>query len=294
MSATPLFADEVEGCEGYRRCRDHQNKSDEKASFERAFEALGHLLPEGREHFASEFRRDFYSRAWELYLLAVLSNAGLHLESAPAIGPDILIHLPNGRRCWIEAVVPQPGTGEDKVFERPAGRRAVSYGSVDRLLLRYRSALEDKLKKVGRYAEAGIVAPGDHVVIAVGGWGIPDAFMWDMDVPALVKAVYPVGEPVLVVPVESEERSHVEVPPRWVVSKASGVKISTDPFLERRTAGVSGAIYVRQDVWNSLWDAKVALGFIHNDGARNPLGLGLLPCGTEWCVHGNELRQTGS
>jgi len=97
-----LFDAAKDGSEAYLACRDHSTKEHIKARFENAFALLAHLLPEGPEHFADELRRDFFSRAWELYLLAVLHGAGLHLEAHDERGPDILLRLSSGKRCWIE------------------------------------------------------------------------------------------------------------------------------------------------------------------------------------------------
>jgi type I restriction enzyme S subunit len=294
MSAQPptLFSTGVEACDAYRACRDHSTKEDIKARYERAFRMHGHLCPEGAQQFVSELRRDFYSRAWELYLMAVLHDAGVTLEAPSPHGPDILVRLGSSQRCWIEAVVPKAGTGEDKVFERPDGPWAGSHGPVDKLLVRYRSALEDKLRKVDVYVRQGIIAPTDAVIIAVSGWGIRDAWTWDVEFPALVKAVYPVGDPVLVVPIDSPEPERVEVPPRWVVHKTRGAPVCTDFFLEPRTAQISAVLYVRSDAWNASWDPARALGIIHNMGASVPVKRGSLPARVEWWVQDNQLHQS--
>ena len=55
----------------------------------------------------------------------------------------------------------------------------------------------------------------------------PTRKTWDIEIPALAKAVYPIGEPVLVIPVESSERWRVEVPPRWTVHKTKGAPVGT-------------------------------------------------------------------
>jgi hypothetical protein len=288
-----LFADGLDGCDAYRACRDHGNKEEIRAKFEGAFAMHAHLCPEGPERFASEFRRDWCARAWELYLMAVLSDAGMCLERAERRGPDILIRLPSGNRCWVEAVVPSPGTGADRVFQPPQGNWAGSYGPVDKLLVRYRSVLEDKLIKILDYRRAGIVDESEPVMIAVGSWGIPGAWAWDRELPALVKAVYPVGEPVLVVPIDSPEPERVEVRPRWVVRKTSGAPVGTNFFLEARTAGISAVMYTRTDVWNVSWDATRALGIVHNVVTNVPLERGVIPSRVEWWVEGQQLQRSG-
>ena len=291
-----LFSPGADASEAYCACRDHGSKEDVKLRFERAFALHGHLCPEGPAQFASEMRRDFYARAWELYLMAILHDAGLRIEPPGSHGPDIVIRLPSTRRCWIEAVVPKAGTGEDKVFEPPVGNWAGSHGPIDKLLLRYRSVLKDKLEKVERYIDAGIIAPEDAVVIAVSNWGIRDAWTWDrtgtsIELPALAKAVYPVGEPQLVVPIDSPEPERVEVPPRWTVQKAGGTSIGTDFFLDARASRIAAVMYARDDTWNASWDATRALGVIHNVGATQPLQRRALPVRIEWWVEDGQLRR---
>ncbi|HMI82807.1 MAG TPA: hypothetical protein VK550_01880 [Polyangiaceae bacterium] len=143
-----------------------------------------------------------------------------------------------------------------------------------------------------------IVGEGEPVVIAVGSWGIPDAWAWDRELPALVKAIYPVGEPVLVVPIDSPEPERVEVPPRWVVKKTSGAPVGTDFFLEARTVGISAVMYAWTDVFNVSWEATRALGIIHNVGATVPLERRVIPSRVEWWVENQQLqrsdRQAGS
>ncbi len=76
----------------------------------------------------SEFRKDFPARSWELYVLALLARSGAKLVKSPRDGPDFCATLPDGRRFWVECIVPGHGKGEDAVPLPPSsdgnGRRS--------------------------------------------------------------------------------------------------------------------------------------------------------------------------
>ena len=66
---------------------------------------------------------DFYPVWWELYLAYALSEAGVSLipsnDPARNAGPGRPDLLASSPRVWIEAVMPQPGTGADALIEPP-------------------------------------------------------------------------------------------------------------------------------------------------------------------------------
>ncbi|MBK7585829.1 MAG: hypothetical protein IPI67_37295 [Myxococcales bacterium] len=68
----------------------------------------------------------------------------------------------------------------------------------------------------------GVVAASDVVLIAVNQGGILDSGLHDVEVPAIVKTVFPIGEPVMVVTPYGTEPPRVEVPPRFAVVKKKG------------------------------------------------------------------------
>jgi hypothetical protein len=290
-----LFDPANEGtCEAYRACRDHGTKSDGREFLEKAWDRVGHLVGDRRRHFLSEFRSSFHAKSWELYLLAVLSDAGCGIEPGKPEGPDICATI-GGKRVWIEAVVPTPGAPEspDRVFQRPAGEWAGALYPEATLLLRYRSVLEEKLKKVDSYIAKGVVAPSDVVLIAVNQGGILDSDLHDVEVPAIVKAVFPIGETVVVVKPYSDEPPRVEVPARFAVTKKKGAEVSTTFFLEPRSAAVSGVLFASQVVWNLQKSAEKDLGLVHNPRAAAPLPRRALPLKCELWVEDDELQREG-
>jgi len=296
-SMVQLFGSGEDGAsEGFLACRDHATKAGEREYLERAWQRVGHLVGDRRQHFLKEFRSNFYAKSWELYLLAVLSDAGCAIEPGKPEGPDICASI-GGRRVWIEAVVPTPGAPQsaDRVPQRPSGHRGVLHLYPEAsLLLRYRSVLEEKLSKVDSYVNMGLIADDDSVLVAVNHGAIEDSDLHDLEVPAMVKAVFPMGEPVLVVVPYSKERPRVEIPPRFAITKKSGAEVSTTLFLEPRSGSVSGVLFASQLVWNLRKSAEKDLRLVHNPHAAAPFPRGAFPLRCEFWVEEGELRRQES
>ena len=199
------------------------------------------------------------------------------------------------KRVWIEAVVPTPGAPEspDRVFQRHRGPGGGSLYTEASLLVRYRSVLEDKLAKIDGYIKKGIVARDDVVVVAINQGSIVDSDLHDVEVPALVKAVFPIGETIMVVTPYSAEPPRVEIPARFGVKKKNGAEVSTMLFLESRSAAVSGILFASQVIWNLRNTAERDLGLVHNPSATAPLPRRSLPLRRELWVEDNELRRDG-
>jgi hypothetical protein len=286
MPLPPLFDDaDPTGCRAYLACRDHEmTKREARDALEATWQRVGRLCPEEPEQFVRQFRQDFHARAWELFLIAVLVDAGLALERAPRRGPDICVRLATGKRCWIEAVAPTPGVGDDAVFQRPPGPWRGSLPKDDTLMLRYRSVLEDKLRDLDRYKADGIVAPDDAYLIAVYQGAIIDSDLHDDDLPALAKAVFGVGDTVMHLVPYSDQPPTVETMQRDQVVKRKGAPVSTTFFLEERTRFVSGLLFARHAVWSLPWSAAETLGMIHRPDAANPVPRSEIPSRCEMWV----------
>ncbi len=298
-----LFDDPGEGsCPGYQACRTHENKKDARAALEDAFHRHSHVLPEAPDHFVRQFRQDFDGRAWELFLVAALAEAGLDLERPPAKGPDVCVRLPSGRRCWIEAVAATPGTGRDCLPPSLPGR-GPGY-TEEALILRYTSAINDKLAKISRYETEGIIAPGDTVLVALSPGTIPYADLLDVEVPVPVKAVLPIGRAFLRVVPYSSEPPTGGIERREDVFKKNQSKVGTTLFLSERSAPLSGLLFAGGDIY--LWtvggirpdSARRALSLLRNPSARPDrlLPNGTLPLPEEqfWVDEAGVLRHRGA
>ena len=145
----------------YGACRDHSTKRPVKRALAANMEHARRVDPEPPKQFLSEFRKDFPARSWELYVLALIARSGAMLEKSPRTGPDFCATLPDGRRFWVECVVPGHGEGDDAVPPAPShdanGRRSGTLGPSDRIAMRYTNAITTKIAKVESYRAKGIV-----------------------------------------------------------------------------------------------------------------------------------------
>lgn len=276
-------------------CRDHEFKRSMRDALEDAWQRCGHLCPEGDE-FVKRFQLEFLARSWELWLIAVLSGAGLALERPPARGPDVLIRLRSGARVWIEAVVPTSGGDgtADRVWQRrPEERGPFSGPRCDQVALRYLSAVRDKLSKLEAYRTAGIISDGDACLVALNQGAIIDSDLCDVEVPLLARAVFGIGSPVVVVPLYGEGETHVKTPLISEFSKANGAQVPATQFLDGSASGISGVLFAANAVWNLTWEASRSLSMIHNPSAAVPLESGTITTGCELWVRDGLLQHRG-
>ncbi len=157
-----LFLDEINpDDEIYHLIRDDPECAETKAFVERLWEAF---QPFADRNFQCAIARSFHSRLWEMYLAFGLSSNGAHLQPTPAAAPDLAI---SGFQhpIWIEATAPSEGIGADRVPEQLLGM--VQIVPSDAPVLRYRSAIEEKLTKLSGYLEGGIVGQSDPYPIAI-------------------------------------------------------------------------------------------------------------------------------
>lgn len=270
---------------------------------ERAWAQTAGYLGDNEGDFLNRFRgAKFHGAAWELYLRATLIRAGLDLEKTSAVGPDICARV-DGRRVWIEATTVEPGdpTKADSVRGRVDGQTSGVLFPVEQLLLRLTSSIDSKLRQVRTWIERGVVPSDEPVVLAINYGTILDADLHDVQVPAMVQAVFAVGTPVWLVTVADGSSSappiETVVPPRHSVSK-SGVDIRTDVFRRPESAALTGILYARQLVWNLHWDAQLDLGYVHNPMANAGLPRSWLPLRSESRLDGDvvhtDMRSTRS
>ena len=234
----------------YSKIRSADNRYLRKARrlTERMWSSCGQFVDaNARERAKSD---DFYAVWWELFLAYSLSLAGIALvptAARPHVGkghPDLLTANP---RIWIEAVMPQPGTGPDALNEPPLGE-AYSV-PVETVVLRLRTAIQEKCAKIGQYLRDGTIQPGDPAIVAVAGARLPFRFS-EGPVPTIVRAVCAVGN--LVLEIDRGTMKHVATTVEFNdrVSKKSKATVATDLFLQKESASVSAVLYSASDCVN--------------------------------------------
>lgn len=274
----------------FRRIRDDQRFEEQRITVERLWERYE---PYADDHFKEEISRQFHRRFWEMYLACVLMDHDHKLlpgkdknKKKNGKGPDICIEDGNCR-IWIEAIAPGRGEGPDAVPLPKLG--LADYVPDEKIILRLRSAIEDKSKKYAGYIEDGILAQNESCVIAVNGWLVPSSSA-DFRAPFIFQAVLPIGPPYISFDRESLEVVDQGHSHRPVIQKKAGAPVSTAIFLEEEHKGISGLLYSGASVLNLPSKHGSELVFLHNPMASNPLPKGWLKIGHEFWIEDEALR----
>jgi hypothetical protein len=239
--------------------------------------------------FVDDLSREFHQRFWEMYVACGLLNVGLKLEPRSPVGPDLSVQTPDGRILWIEATVPTVGSGPDAVPELIDGTAARVPG--EHILLRLRSAIEDKYKKYLGYLSSAIVSPHDYVTIALNGGLIPQS-IFETDPPRILSALFPFGDRFVTIDRRTREVIDSGFRYRDHIAKKSGAHVPTTLFASKDYHYLGAVIYSNSDAGNhpaATSDVGSDFTVIHNPYAINPVPHGLLPCGREYVAIGDRV-----
>lgn len=247
-------------------------------------EKLWHKFkPYADSHFIDEFRRNPDQRYWEMYLGCCLLDKGFNLTPQKK-GPDFNFDV-DGKRVWIEAVTAT--VGQEGSPDRVPDLVLVSEGGGaqevprNKIILRYRAALDEKEKKFKSYMKDGMVGKDDIKVIAISsapirGWSKGGTH------PYILSAVFPIGQPYLSLQPKTGKvvgQGHHFQP---AVTKTNGAQVETLFFSDPAHSDISAVIYSNADIGNPASTPGNDFLIIHNPLATTPLPLGLLPYGWEY------------
>lgn len=228
--------------------------------------------------------RDVYPVFWELQLAHSLIHAGKHLVPRRELqyrnnaGPDFFARDPN---VWIEATAVRSGVGPDALQEAELGK--IYDHDYDGLILRLRSAVEEKARKIRTYVERGIIRSSDATVIAISTAALPNRYRFTCGLPPeIVRSVYPTGDPVLEI-----SRDTLTIVDRYfayrdAVKKKIGADVSTDIFLQPEFAHISAVLCSESDWVNRSDPPGADFTVVHNHSANVPLPDGWWSLGIEY------------
>jgi hypothetical protein len=219
-------------------------------------------------HFEQELDQDANARLWEMMVAKILKLEGYEPKSTDH-GPDFVVEK-DGKRVFIEAICPGPGDERN-----PNSVPPIVYGApiaqevpVAQIVLRIRSALEEKKRKYTQYLEEGIVSASDVCIIAVSSSKLsPRANLWP---PAIMRAthglgnryvVFGQGEAVVGEGIESCES----------IPKVNGQEIDTKFFLSEDNSLISAVLYSDCSFFSLVFDLFDESMIIHNPKAYVPL-----------------------
>ena len=143
------------------------------------------------KNFLSNAKNNFHQRFWEMYLSVTFVRKGYKVIKTPDESPDVCIQM-NGKKIWIEAVAPGPGTGLDQIPIPEFGK--ANWVPTDQIALRYLNVLNTKFHKYQTYVKKEIVGSSDIFVIAINCSKVPHAY-FGSSLPYHVQALLPIGPP---------------------------------------------------------------------------------------------------
>jgi len=252
----------------------------------------GKFEPYADKHFLEEFRRNPDQRFWEMYLGCCLLDKDIKLkERQKQKGPDFCFEA-NSKMAWIEAITPTAGQegSPDYIPELICSSEVTVAQEVprDKIILRFRAALDEKEKKFRAYEKDGTIRKDDIKIIALSSGAIRGHSMSGTQ-PFILSAVFPIGHPYVALDGKTGkvvERGHGF---QSAVTKANGAAVETLFFTGPSHSDISAVIYSDADIGNPRSQLGDDLLVIHNPLAANPLPRGLLPCASEyWAEDGGD------
>jgi type I restriction enzyme S subunit len=280
-----LFSNPADNpCKDYLVIRDNPRFTEVKKS-------LNEMWPRYKNwadtNFQKELSTNFQQRFWEMYLgNTLLENGFKLLKREIQEGPDFHI-LKSGKDIWFEAVVPNSGMADDAVppieefnFDTPI--------SEEKIVLRFTNAIMEKYKKLLVYTSKGIIKNGDIFIIAINGRGI-QLNMTEDPIPLILKAIYPVGDPIVNIDLLSNEKISENFELRFGIKKSSGTPIPTDTFLNDKFSGISGLLYSNVIFFELHNTPGSEFDLIDNHIAKNHFEKDWLKQGKYWKKDGNYL-----
>lgn len=233
-------------------------------------------------HFEQELDRDPHARLWEMMVAKMLKSEGYEPRSANR-GPDFVVER-DGTRVFIEAICPGPGDEGN-----PNSVRPIEYGApigqvvpVAQIVLRIRSALEEKKRKYVQYLAQGVVSDGDICIIAVSSSKIGRASgLWP---PAILRATHGLGNRYVVF-THGEGAVEEGIEECKSIPKVDGSEIDTTFFLSGESGLISAVLYSDCSLFSLGFDLFRESMLIHNPKSYVILHPGFLERITEiWTI----------
>jgi type I restriction enzyme S subunit len=238
--------------------------------------------PYADANFLDEIRLHFHSRFWEMYLTCALLQDGSergYRVSCPKPGPDNLIEH-EGKRIWIEAVTVTDGElGNPNSIDPGEPHSSVMD---QRIILRYRTAIDEKRRRYQDYRAKDIVGIADPYIVAVNGFGLSGMFKWDAEMPRILKAVFPMGTLEFVFERNTRKAVRLQHQYRPNIYKASGAAVSTELFISDEYCTVSGVIRSFANANMATHPLGVDFVMVHNPRAMNPMPQKLIKAEREY------------
>jgi type I restriction enzyme S subunit len=222
---------------------------------------------------------------WEMQLASSLTRAGYQPTKKPH-GPDFKIEV-EGRSVWIEAIAPTKGErGSPDTVPEQSAYGVVSEWPERQLLLRYTSAIKEKMEKQLKYLKAGIIDETDPYVIAISSICLSwmGAFRGVNQLPYAVTSLFAIGPIQLTFDRESGGMTQDYAHQPLLFNK-NNAPIAADQFLNPAYRHVSAVLSVDSSIVHTGLPAQGHESvMVHNPLALAPLPLGIIGARTDYDV----------
>jgi len=277
-----LFDQNKEGGDPlYTKIRDFHDKEVKKR-----IEDLWFIFkPFADSNFKQAFRDNLISRFWEMYLGVMFLQESKKLIKSGNVGPDICVKESENEKIWIEAIAPSCGEGPDKV---PA-MRGSGWSPEEKILLRIRSAIEEKYNKYIFYIEREHILSTEPYIIAINSCKL-DYTLLNSDPSYIIQAVFPIGQLSATFRSDTGEKIKEGYLYRPTIKKKNKSPVETDIFLHDKYKVISAVLY--SEIWP--YDHPTRLGdrirLVHNPNAINPVESYWLSAGIEYYLVGDKIN----
>lgn len=282
MFFTPGHANDDE----YINLRDESHLSKDKERIEELYKVHE---PYKDSHFLTEAKSQLHQRVWEMILTNVFIDRGYIPQKTSDGGPEFFIEI-SGKRFWVEAIAPGPGTGADAVPHPQYGGSERPPIPNEKIILRLTNAVDGKLKKYDEDKQKRRIRTEDGFILAVNGNKAVNRWHEAADdLPFMVKAVLPFGSQDFSWDTNTDEI--VEgFAYRPEVYKEKGSPVSTCWLQKEECKVISAIIYSEYGILELPQRMGSKFTFIHNRQASQPLNLDTFKFGRHYWLEGDQLK----
>jgi len=251
------------------------------------------------DNFISDFPIQTYQRWWELETAWFLYNCGFNISKTGAAGSDFICENKD-ITFEVEAIVATSGKEDTPDFVPEHSKEGSSITERERIeLLRLTNAIETKAKKHLCDIRKRRSNPKLPFIIALSPIAMPPMIA-DWDMPAALKAVYPIGKMFYEInPTTGKlKNKQWECRPEVKKTDSQNPPPSTQIFCPGYGSGkhhaVSGLLYSTLNVWTcgypyTPYEHQKQFAIIHNFDSIKPLAKGSIKAGSEYWIERTEI-----
>lgn len=283
--------------EEYILLRDDSRYSKAKARIEQLWTVHEHYADKPKQ-FLQDAKCQLHQRIWEMILTNTFKTRGYSPKKVSDAGPEFFMEI-SGKKFWVEAIAPGPGTGADAVPPPPSpivpGESNEDDQCYDppyeKIELRLTSALATKLEKYEKDQREGRILPDDGYILAINGNKAVNGWQAAADIiPSIIKAVLPFGPEFVSWNPKTKEIVESGYSYRPEISNKNEKPVTTCWLQNERFKGITLIVYSEYGILNLPEKMGSEFHFVHNPLANHPIPEGVFGFGGHYWVEGDQLR----